>query len=381
MSKNISIPAGIVVIGNSLDQDLDLATLNNSNISSFKTLVNGIWKSWSLGTPDAFQGFDKLAKGYGYVVNATDDTEITLQGEVLDMNSITINPGLNVLAMPFDGKQIADGYLPRIRVNTLKTIDGSWKSWSAGSPDAFQGFTTVDDSKGYVCNVEAIFDTFLNNDYRDVNDGVMLGKVPNVLNSVNIPAIEGFDHSFEIKAIEKDNLVTINEALPKKVMYVTVDGKSRRLEFPQELLGARFVVSKLDYNVIDYGKINEAPDGPTTDLGDIGDANSVVTTVYDTLDTKQVLTANEFEFVFTENNDENTPTGMDLFIVDDVLEIMYDKTAFNASGVKKVMNINLDGDMTRLSFAVEYTGQPFVIIKDNVKYPGVFTESEDYIVL
>lgn len=383
MSKNISIPSGITVIGNSQDSDLSLATLGNNDINSYKTLINGVWKSWSLGTPEAFQGFASLDKGMGYVVNATADTDITFAGAPLDVNTLTINPGLNILALPYPDKKISNGYLPRLKISTLKTIDGSWKSWSAGTPDAFQGFTALDDSKGYVCNVEAIYDSFLNDaGSRDVNDGVQLGKVVSVTNAINAPidVVDGFDHWFEVKTIDSPTPITINPALPKKTMHVNIDGKVRKLEFPQEYLGSRFVVRKLGYTVIDYGKINEPAAGPTTDYGLITDPETA-SIVYDRMDTIQVLAGAEYEFTFVENIDANGATVVETFIVDDVLEIMYDRTAFNASNDLRLMNINLAGIKTRLSFAVEYAGQPFVIIKDNENYPGTFTESDAYIVL
>jgi hypothetical protein len=380
MPKNIVIPKGIVVVGNSQDTDLVLAGLNNNNISSFKTLVNGVWKSWSLGTPDAFQGFTALKKGYGYVVNATALTDITFDGDALDVNTLNVNPGLNVLALPYQDKLISGGYLPRLKINTLKTIDGTWKSWTAGTPDSFQGFTALDDSKGYVCNVQEIYDTYLNNTYRNVNDGVMLGEVTNLTNSNIIDLIEGFNHSLQIKSIEADAVIPVNEALPKKSMFLEVEGIVREIKFPEEVLGVNFVVRKLAYDVIDYGLITDPTVEPTIDYGLITDTVTD-TFAHDLISHVEVLVAKEYEFTFVENTNPDAPVQVETLIIDDVLEIMYDKVAFDPIPAKKLMNLNLGGVLTRLSFAVEYTGRPFVIIKDNINYQGTFAESEPYIVL
>ena len=380
MSKNISIPSGITVIGNSQDSDLDLAVLNNNNINSFKTLIDGVWKSWSLGTPDAFQGFATLNKGFGYVVNAAQATDITFDGVPLDVNTLNFNPGLNILALPYDGKAISDGYLPRFKISTMKTIDGSWKSWSEGTPDAYQGFTALDDTKGYVCNIDSIFDAFLDNDTRDINDGITLGKVAATANDSLVDSIDGLDHWFEIKNIESDVVITVDETLPKKSMYVEVDGKVRLLEFPQELLGSKFIIRKLGYDVIDYRTIDEAQVGETTDYGLITDPTTEVIEL-DRLDTIEVLAGGEFEFTFVENTNELSPSAVETLIIDDVLEFMYDRIPFDNTVPLKLMNIEFAGLKTRLSFAAEYAGNEFVIIKDNMNYPGVFTESEAYIVL
>lgn len=381
MSNLVNITVGTSTIGNSSNEDFDLVGLSDDqNVKTLKTLVNGKWKSWVVGTPEAYQGFSVLERGYGYVVKSEGNTSIDFGDTVLDMNNLTLSTGLSLLTVPYQNKSITEGgYIPRINASTVKTIDNTWKSWSQGVPAAYQGFSALTAGVGYVMEIEEVFDNYTDKTNDTDDTGVTLGKITNTINSSNIPLIEGLSNGLTVKSIEEDTLISVNSALPKKSMLIEIDGEANTLLFPQEFLGKKFTIANLNYTVIDLGLINTAPTKPTVDMGLINEVSTKLTDL-GRIDAVQLALSSEYVYTFVENTSV-THTPHDLFVVDDIIEIMYNTKTYNSSVDKKVMNINLDGDLTRLSFAIEYLGDDFVIVKNDVEYTGVFTESENYIVL
>jgi len=377
----VNINSGVGTIGNSSGADFDLSVLdNNDNINTFKTLINSEWKSWSRGVPAAYQGFGYLKSGFGYVYSATDTVGIDFGDTTLDINSLNLTPGVALIAFPYNSKSIADGgYIPRLSVATVKTINNTWKSWSRGVPGDYQGFSVLTQGKGYVVKIDEVFDNYIDKNTVSDDSGVILGAVINTTNSSNIPLISGLDNSFIIKEIMDDNLISVDTSLTKKNMLIDINGVSSVLNFPREFLGKQFVIAAISYTVIDLGKINEAATKPTLDMGHINEASTKLTDL-GTLGDVQLAISGKHIYTFVENN-SSTPTEEDYYIIDDIIEIMYDKVSYNQNVNKKIMNLNLDGVLTRLSFATEYTGKSFVIIKDNVKYSGTFTESSTFMAL
>lgn len=378
----VNVINGVSTIGNSSNVDYDLAQIkNNANVNTFKTLIDGKWKSWAKGTPDAYQGFSTLKKGYGYVFKTNGALDIDFGTTVLDLNTVQISTGLALLAFPFNSKDIAgEGYLPRIKANTIKTIDGSWKSWSVGVPDDFQGVKNVTDVGGYVVDIDKVYDNYTSKTYDGESSGIVIGKITNNANTPNVSKVTGLNSLYAVISIEDNTYITVDDSLPKKTMNLVIDGVSNTIEFPQEFLGKKFTIGATTVNVIDYGVVTDNSDTTIDNYGTITDT-SYENIDYGNLVDVQYVTSTAFEFTFAENTNASSPTPPDNIINNDILELMYDKVTFNSNTTKKVMNIIVDGIKTSLNFASEYTNKPFTVIKDKVSYSGTFTESESYITL
>jgi hypothetical protein len=146
-----------LTFGNITPYVKDINAAVDGNISSIKTMVNGSWKSWTKGAPSAFQGFIQLEPGVGYVATSTGLGSITLFNttEKIDVMDIPVSLGGNFIAYP---KPDTVSTSPRFDSNVAKTIiDGQWRSWTAGAPDAFQGFLTYNTNNGYYVNVTKIY--------------------------------------------------------------------------------------------------------------------------------------------------------------------------------------------------------------------------------
>jgi len=156
MSDIVNLPKGISTVGISRDENIDIESLNDSKLKIFKTIINGDWKSWTKDAPPEYQAFSKLTSGSGYVVVTDDDTDITINGKLLEPTNIQATVGINALAIPYVNKVLKTKYVGNLEVSIMKTIDTRWGSWTADTPFEYQGFVEVDNTKGYVVYVESV---------------------------------------------------------------------------------------------------------------------------------------------------------------------------------------------------------------------------------
>lgn len=330
MSQTINLPIGVSTFGNSVSNDINISTLDISGINSFKTLNNGVWYSWSNGAPDAFQGFLNIKKGFGYVANVNASKTLTFAGGELDINSINYGTGLSMIAIPFENRNIGDGYIPRLKLSSIKTINsGIWKSWSNGAPTEFQGFTTSEKNKGYVVNVETVYESFLNINMQNKSEGVRFN-----VNNVNIT-----DNTVNngVRYTNPNGLGTLSfdsiefdQTIPTGIMFFSVNGKVAKIDFPLELLDKSFFIT---HNGIMY-------------MG-----------------------------TFTENESYGSPIIVNTVVDNNTLEITYNSiNGINpTTALYKEMVINLNGNRYILEFATEYLGMAFKVWKDGKIGSGVFT--------
>ena len=376
----ISIPVGVSTLGNSTDQDFDLAAISTStDIKYFKTLVNGHWKSWVPGTPDVYQGFLMLNKGYGFVVNTVTQTSLDLGTTVLNVNNLQLQLGLALVSLPYANKDITSGgFLPRFSATYIKTIDTAWKSWTRGTPAAYQGFQTVSDTGGYVVNIDKVYNNYLDKSDKDRATGVMIGAVETIAANPNTSKITNLPNEFSIKSLTYTGAVSSSS--PTKNMAIDIAGTTYTIAYPIELDGSDIVVVKNDVITIDLGSVNDTV-GTVTDAGVVTDTTTPVTVDYGNIDAVTAVYTNEYTYTLAENANTATPTTPASSLTEDILEVMYDTITFDNTVAKKVMMINLDGNHTRLSFASEYTGNTFIVLLGAKYYTGVFTESSTYITL
>lgn len=378
---NITISSGISTIGNTTNADISLTGID-ANVKSVKTMENGQWKSWTAGAPAEFQGFNKLAKGKGFVVNVVANANIITEDSVVDINDIPINQGLNFICFPFDNRVIGGGYLPRAKVTSMKTINNVWKSWSASAPDAFQGFLSIDSNKGYVINVEKTFQTYLNSNTRDKNNGVKIGSsYINGDGNTNGSNMVLFTPDAKFDSIDYIP-VPYDATKPLIDMWINVGGTIKLIKFPQELLGKTFNIKEKAYNVIDYGSITQQ----TVTTDDYGTITQQATTVNDygnlsggTIFSNKVYTAT---FANIAGNSESNPALISNSLELADIEIMYDVLSVPSNPVYQKMLLDIAGVKAVLEFASVYVGTPFVLFKSGILYHGTFTVSEsNYVIL
>lgn len=330
MAQIINLPIGVSTFGNATNTDILLTSLDTTNLVSIKTLKNNIWASWSAGAPDEFQGFNEINKGIGYVANSTLAKTLTLNGADLDVNDVAYNVGLSMLALPFEGKLLGVGYVPRMKISVAKTvINNIWKSWSTGAPDEFQGFTATEKNKGYVCNIESVYDSFLNNVMPNKNEGIRFNTNDNNINDATVVNGVRYTNPNGLGALSFDSVV-FDPSVPTLIMFISIEGIIAKIDFPTELLGESFYV---------------------------------------------VYNGKTYSNTFIENESYSLPTLVTTTVNSSTLEISYIKNpAFNAStSVYREMNVNVNGTISVIEFATEYIGDTFTVWKDGKIGTGVFT--------
>jgi hypothetical protein len=329
--QTLNIPSGVSTIGSTIDVDKNISDLNTTGLISMKTLNNSVWTSWTYGTPEMFQGFLELKRGVGYVINTSADKELILDGPPLNVNNMTYGPGLSMLAIPFDNKLIGDGYIPRLKLNSMKTIDVSiWKSWTAGTPEQFQGFTTTNKNKGYVVNIGQVYDSYLNSDLQDLSEGIRFNTNDNTLNDSTVMNGVRYTNPNNLGSLSFDN-IDFDPSIPTAIMFFSIDGKIAKIDFPIELIGENFFVN---YN------------------------------------------GNRYNSKFVENENYASPTIITSMINNDVLELTYTKIddIDLTDVVYHEMIISLDGINSVIEFSNDYLGATFNVWKDGKIGTGVFTK-------
>jgi len=330
MSKIYSVSQGVSTIGNVINKDQVISELNNSNIDFLKTLNNGVWKSWTKGADAAFQGFDNINKGRGYVIKAGAATSFEIVGDTINANQIPVSTGMCMLAFPYSARPIGDGYIPRMKMGIIKTINsGAWGSWVTGTPDGMQGFTALDDSKGYVCNVESLHGSLIAATAVDNNEGVRFNISNTSVSNGETAQGVSYTDPYGIGTLSFDS-VTYDISNPGLIMFFKVGTTLAKLDFAPELLGVDFYVT----------------------------VSSVT-----------------YRGVFTEEND--SASAIEIIEVVDVsaLELTYTPKTFTP-GVYKEMRITLGSINGVIEYASEYAGEEFKVWKDGKIASGTFQETD-----
>jgi len=373
MGNVVSVSAGISVIGNTTDASVDIEAVGLNKVLTCKTLVNGQWKSWINGADNIFQGFNSMSPGNGYVVNTSESLDIEFIGNDININTLTLQPGLSLLAFPYDNKDISGKYIPRIKPKTMRTlVNGIWKSWDANAIDDFQGFLKIDKSLGYVVNVEKVYDTHLNKYVKDINTGVTIGLVSGVINNPHTAitdTITGLGILYKVISIDDSTSVSLPSVMTNGYFYI--DGNVLLLEFPLELVGRKIVIRKTDTVIVDLGSLNNTTENEDynqmSGQEDFGELTAV-----------QSITTNEFTYIMNTNNDFANPIQPVEIVAEDIIEIMYDVTPYNSETQRMVMHMEIAGAKTRISFAEEYLGKDFVILYNNNSYQGTFLNTNTF---
>ncbi len=424
----IKIEAGVTLIGNQSSEDISLDGIDE-NINSLKTLMNGKWKSWSAGAPDDFQGFTEMLSGQGYVCNSEDKVVIPTVSTMVDINNMNIEPGLNMLCLPSD-TDISGAYLPRMKLGSIKTMFDSWKSWTADAPDDFQGFTNIESGKGYVCNVEEVFDNYLDSSNRNVLTGVTVGT--EALNNIEESIVTEND---DIVVFDKGkkylgliyDVIPIDDSKDLLTTNIDVNGENLTLQYPEELDGETFslvpAMPIIDASVTetsDLGEIVDTDIVETSDLGEIVDTDIVETSdlgnipvndinvteeidmgsiadsdVTEDIDSGLITDEDEEEtinagkiytfllpekvytYVFTENENNDEPILPSISIDVNELQITYKVLETAEDSNINTMLLEYNGIKTAIEFKDEYLDNEFIVLDGNVAYGGVFTASEN----
>lgn len=377
--RTLTINSNVSSIGNYTDTDIPLTGIDDK-IKSVKTLSNGIWKSWTPGTPDIFQGILKIDKGKGFVVNSTGIVDLPISDNDIDVNTMDIGLGLNLLCYPYNNKPIANGVLPRIKASSFKTLIGTWKSWSDGAPDAFQGFTNISKNNGLVCNVTKVFSKYNNNNSRDLNTGVRIGTAYINTDTANADGLVEFTPDETYQTINYD-IVAVDPATPKIDLWIKLGTTVKLLKYPTELTNKRFNIKKVNLVKLDKGNIIDATveteangvltEAPTIteDLGDIISGFGIANIVYNGV------------FAPNVGNSESNPLAISDVISLSSAELMYDKLTISPTTNYNTMYVEVLGNKLVLEFADEYLGKPLVIINNNTAFNTTFIINDTFLTL
>lgn len=328
MGQTINLVSGLSTFGNLVNANITISTLNTTDIKYFKSLNEGSWFSWTTNAPEAFQGFSSIEKGKGYVVETTATKTLTFTGNNINVNDITYEPGLAMIAAPFNNRLIGNGYMPRIKMDTIKTyLSESWLSWVGGAPDGFQGFLNFNSDMGYVVNIDSVYDSYLNNDLQNKLEGVRFNlSNSSVANGTVVNGIR-YTNPNGLGLLNFDSL-TFDPMVPPAIMFFSVAGVIGKIDFAIEYLGKSFLVSHAGIT---------------------------------------------YSGVFIDNDDYTAPTIITNTISTNTLEISYTPETVISTTFKE-MTVILNGVSSIIEFAPEYLSKTFTIWKDGKIGTGVFTE-------
>lgn len=316
----ISLGVGINTFGNSLDTVMSLAGFK-TEMDSCKTLIDGMWKSWTNDAPDAYQGMLTIEPGRGYVSNMLTALDFKIKGKPVDINAIPMVTGYNMLALP-DTNTIGDGYLPRMKFSSVKSVDGNWKSWTAGATAEFQGFLETDPANGYVYDISDIYGTVVNT--NNISEGVSIAAGDVTLDTANPSSngvsliAPGLDHTVYFTS------VTYDGSTPTNIMFYNIDGDIGKLDYPSELEGSTFTVVSEDVT---------------------------------------------YSGIFSNTNTYTTPSGVTFGA-----GITLTKTTKTvaADTTYSTMELSVDGTTYYVDVAAEYIGDTFQVWQDGDMREGVF---------
>ena len=383
---NLTLAAGTNILGNYGNMDLNLNGLSTDVVSV--TSFNGTdWVSWINGAPDSFQtpGADIIPKGKGFVASCKDQTTITISDTLVNVNDINIHNGMDFLALPYDNKTILNGFLPRLKINSAKSLildptDSlyKWRSWEMFLPD----FTKIDKNAGYIYNINKTYSTYLDNNIREANNGVRIGTTyANSSGSNSTGTLVEFTSDSIFTSIEYIPQ-TVNPVTPKNELWISLNGNTKLLKYPVELAGSRFNIKEATLEVLDYGLITDTT--TTTDNnGNIIDSTITSIDDYGNLVGGFNMSTRVFTGLFTSNanNSSSNPLIISDVISIESMELMYDVKAISNTPTYSRMYLSVGGIKTVLEFANEYANSSFVLTKNDVVYQSTFVASSTFTIL
>lgn len=147
---NIDV-TGVQLVGNTSPTSISIENSVDENITYIKSCVNGQWSSWTKGTPEEYQGFTTLESGQGYIIRNSDPTVMTLPDGQISYEELNPSNGVNIVAIP---KEVSADDETNWVTSEIKTVkESSWSSWTKGTPDDYQGFTTLNPGQGYLMKI------------------------------------------------------------------------------------------------------------------------------------------------------------------------------------------------------------------------------------
>jgi hypothetical protein len=383
---NLTLVPGENILGNYGDTDIDLNG-STTNIISVKTFNGTEWLSWISSEPISFQkpGSNIIPKGKGFIANCKNPATIAISDTLVNVNDININPGLDFLALPFDNKAIINGFLPRLKINSTKTIlwsvvdqKNTWQSWTLGLPDNFQKFFGINKNVGYIYNISKIYSSYLDNNLRENANGVRIGtNYSNAANNNSTGVLVEFTPDSIFTSIEYTPQ-TVNPVTPKNDLWISLNGNTKLLKYPVELAGSRFSIKEATLEVVNYGLITDT-NVTADDNGLITDTTTLVEDYGDLVGGYNMSTR-VFTGIFTPNanNSSTNPLVISDIISIEAMELMYDMKTISATPTYNRMYISVGGTKTVLEFASEYTNDNFVLIKNGVAYQSTFVVSSTF---
>jgi hypothetical protein len=320
---NIQLPSsGLHTIGYISGEETLVSSAVDTNLSTLKTMINGQWRSWSKGAPEAFQGFTTFTPGLGYVCSTLAPSNISIPDTPLDPMNIPVIQGLNFLAYPSDLMNLS-GYTKRFKGGIFKTMDsGTWKSWTIGAPSAFQGFVNLTSNKGYVINVEKIFDN--NIDSGEDSAGVLneaLGTFDSAtMNGSSAGGISVTDPGSIGQLLF--NSKSYDNSTPTGAMFFRVNSNIVKIDFPTEYTGEEFVF--------------------------------------------ELTNGNKYSSVFVENPDYANPTETVPYVSSGGT-ISASFNSLSTQGSFSTMWVSVNGSIAKIVFDNAYLGKELILFDDIVK--------------
>lgn len=136
-----------------------IASHINSDVKSVSTYINGAFKAYKVGLPDGFQQIKNFEGGRGYWIVLKDGSapiDINVTGDEITLDDINVSTdqSLNLIAFPDLGNnfiQIKD-YFDQLGMKLISMstyVDGAFKAYKYGLPDAFQQIKEIDPKLGY----------------------------------------------------------------------------------------------------------------------------------------------------------------------------------------------------------------------------------------
>ena len=319
MAQTINLSTGVDTFGNSTVTSLPITGIS-ADMPVVKTLINGQWNSWSAGAPDAYQGMLNIEPGRGYVAVTNANVTFNLPGADVDINTLPIQTGLNMLAVP-GTPVLGAGYIPRMQFTSAKAINGTWKSWTAGAAQGFQGFLSALPEEGYIFDVSNVFGNVV--DTNNVAEGIEIDTGDATIDNTGpvsgmLLTAPGMDH------VIKFNTVTYDPALPTNIMFYDVNGEIGKIDYPSEL------------------------------------ENTVMT-----------ITAGGVSYT-ASFIDGSTYVAPEVVILGNGITMTKTTKTVATGTVYSVMLLDLDGKIFKVNVAAEYIGDTFQLWKDGNMITAVF---------
>lgn len=371
-NKEINIPIGINVVSNIYNSDIDLNSLTCGNLKTVKTLYNGIWATWTKDTPDRFQTFSTLKRGYGCIAKSDTDCAISIPDNIgiVDQSKIVYPLGLNFIALTKDIPNIFGNVIENIgEVSNIKFIDGedSLEYDSSLSYDQ-QDINSLNNGLGYIVKITKKYKTAL-------NDLINTDSRDNFLNGIY--NLERSNYLID-KIILNNPVYTVYDADIKnnisldtvKQMYVVIDNEPVLITFPASLENTKIYLKRTGAIVDNCGLLVETNQN-FNDLGYVSELDIDNDDYGSILDNG--LTLNRSYCILLQENLDMNIQLFSTYVDLDKLSLIYNiLPVIDRSQPKNKMVINIENIDVDIYFYNEYLGKGFNIVKDNKFYSGIF---------